>query len=552
LFDEQYPMVISHDAEKAGTTASAPAMETTRASSEPILSIIIPTYNNAQYLPQAIDSVISQNVAGCEIIVINDGSTDDTAVILTPYANQINYIYQENAGSAAARNTGLAQAKGGFVLFLDADDWLLPGNCVAQMQMLTERPSLGLVHSGWQVVDEAGEIVKEVQPWYTIPKLDLDAWVWHKPVQMGAMMFRREWLETVGGFDPNLRQSHDVDLVLRLALAGCTAAWLPQMTFCYRLHIKSTIRRHAPKQYRYLMRVLEKFFADERVPANLRADENAIRYYTLRWIAWHLSETGFEKEATVPLQDAWQLSSFSPIATLFDWAAFWRHSMLRAKRPLSSVWTLFQAASAMSEPWPLVMRLLDWWWHQDDLPEHLSPDDIWTQWQTAVAAESTAFVSAEMMLDWSFAVWAQLQQGDVPQAVPQAVKAAGKFTTCTPRELAELCKQSLVQQPEMVSGKQLAAFWTGLARTDLITRADLKWMVGLLLTLFGQSTLRNDISGAFRALGQAIEYTGRYPTAVGQWVAFLKTAVSYYQQRKQIAKKEDGIFLGVHNNNDKN
>ena len=524
-------MVTVHN-ENAGTTAPSPTKGIAQARSEPILSIIIPTYNNAQFLPQAIDSVISQNVAGCEIVVVDDGSTDETGTVLAPYAGKIHLVHQENAGSAAARNAGLVLAKGEFVVFLDADDWLLPGKLAAQMQILVERPSLGLVHSGWRVVGGDGNVLREVEPWHDAPVLDLDAWVWQKPVQMGAMMFRRVWLDHVGGFDPKLRQSQDVDLLLRLALAGCAAAWLPQITFCYRIYAASTIRQQSPQQHHYLMCVLDKFFADARVPAHLQAAEASVRYYTLRWIAWHFYETGYEAEMTTPLRDAWALSPFSPLETVLDWVAFWRQSLVAAERPLaalSDVLPFFQGAAALGDSWPQLVRLLAWWQPQDDALDEEGQRSIvqlWPLWETAVADEAAVDIPAEQLLDWYCAVGRPLSQGNVRQAVA----GAGEFAGYTPAKLETLCKWLIVQQSDAMDGRRVAAFWQGLAWIDLIMRANLNRVAGLLLTLFGQQVLHRRYAAATQTLLQVLGYTAVHPTSVGQWMGFVKTAVSYFRR----------------------
>ena len=92
----------------------------------PGISVIIPTYNSANYLNQAIDSVLMQGYTPCELIVVDDGSTDETESVLKPYQDKIKYIKQENSGSAAARNRGMQLAEYELILFLDADDLMAP------------------------------------------------------------------------------------------------------------------------------------------------------------------------------------------------------------------------------------------------------------------------------------------------------------------------------------------------------------------------------------------------------------------------------------------
>ena len=93
----------------------------------PLVSVIIPVYNSAKYIQKAIDSVLDQTYSNYEIIVVDDGSTDETRQKLQSYQNKIRYVFQENQGSATARNTGIKLAKGDLVAFLDSDDfWSMP------------------------------------------------------------------------------------------------------------------------------------------------------------------------------------------------------------------------------------------------------------------------------------------------------------------------------------------------------------------------------------------------------------------------------------------
>ena len=112
------------------------------------VSVVIPTYNSGQYLPEALESVLAQTVPPLEIIVVDDGSTDDTADRLHPYLNLITYKFQTNSGVSAARNAGLQLAKGDYVAFLDADDVWHPRKLEFQMGILTSHPDLGLLGTG--------------------------------------------------------------------------------------------------------------------------------------------------------------------------------------------------------------------------------------------------------------------------------------------------------------------------------------------------------------------------------------------------------------------
>ncbi|NEP90139.1 MAG: glycosyltransferase family 2 protein [Okeania sp. SIO2C2] len=285
----------------------------------PRVSVIIPVYNGDRYIRQAIESILSQTYQSYEIIVIDDGSTDNTSLVLEPYVKAIRYIYQKNQGVSAARNHGIDLARGELIAFLDADDFFLPDKLTAQVGVFDAQPNLGIVHSGWRRVNQDGETIKDETPWDYVPKLDLEAWLRWKPIgTMGTLMFRRDWLQQVGNFEAGLGQAEDVDLVLRLALQGCEADWLRESTVCYRQHDRNTMR-DGVSQARSINRVLDKFFASESLPLEVRLLEKQVRYNTLVWSSWYLYYTGFYSEMVEYLQRSWKYSPFLPVGTVINW-----------------------------------------------------------------------------------------------------------------------------------------------------------------------------------------------------------------------------------------
>ena len=285
----------------------------------PKVSVIIPVYNGAKYIQTAIESILNQTYTNYEIIVIDDGSTDETREKLKPYWDKIRYLYQENQGSAAARNVGIELAKGELIAFLDADDyWLLSEKLEKQVACFQENRSLGCINTGWQIVDDRGKHIQTVQPWHKAPKLDLETWLKKKCVLTSAMIFRREWLEKVGGFDQELRQSHDVDLILRLSLAGCETVWLKEETVGYRQHRENTTK-NSLKQAKYVQAVLDKFFSRDDLPESISKQESQIRYHTLVWIAWYQYRAGNLDEMARFLQQSLDFSPYLRVENISHW-----------------------------------------------------------------------------------------------------------------------------------------------------------------------------------------------------------------------------------------
>jgi glycosyltransferase involved in cell wall biosynthesis len=285
----------------------------------PLVSVIIPVYNGDRYIAQAVESVLNQTYHSYEVVVVDDGSTDDTQRILQGYGDRLHAIWQENQGVAIARNRGIQASQGELVAFLDADDFFLPDKLAGQVAVFAAQPSLGIVHSGWQRVNAQGECLTVVEPWEKVPHLNLEAWLRWKPVLPSAMMFRREWLERVGGFDPRFPPAEDTELVLRLAASGCQADWLRQVTVCYRQHDQSAMHQGLP-QAQALAAAIDHFFTLPQLPETIRLIEPQVRYNTFVWIAWYLYHTRHASEMAVYLQRAWDYTPYAPVETIVNWA----------------------------------------------------------------------------------------------------------------------------------------------------------------------------------------------------------------------------------------
>lgn len=258
---------------------------------EPCVSVIIPAFNSERHITAAVESVLDQTGVSFEVIVINDGSKDNTHDLLQPYANRIHYVHQSNQGVSKTRNRGLGMAKGRFIVFLDSDDLLLPGKLYEQSTLLNRDPSLGVISSGRLIIDSNGNPIGRDEPWHDAPKLDIKTFVLQKPAFLGTMMIRRVWLERVGGFDPTLKQAEDVDLMLKMALAGCRFEWLRKITLAYRRHGQNTML-NGIEQAESLSRVMVSFFSRPGLPLSIRGIEKMSLFYTYLWIVWHLYITG--------------------------------------------------------------------------------------------------------------------------------------------------------------------------------------------------------------------------------------------------------------------
>jgi glycosyltransferase involved in cell wall biosynthesis len=181
-----------------------------------LVSLIIPCYNQAYYLSEAIESALAQSYPYFEIIVVDDGSLDNTAEVAARYPG-VCCIRQDNQGLAAARNTGLRESRGEYLVFLDADDRLLPGALEAGLHCLIAHPECAFVSGHYRYIKEDGSFLIE-HPQEKIEGDHYRAFLRGNYVGMHAtVIYRRAALEQVGGFNTSLPACEDYDLYLRLA-----------------------------------------------------------------------------------------------------------------------------------------------------------------------------------------------------------------------------------------------------------------------------------------------------------------------------------------------
>lgn len=183
----------------------------------PVVSIVVPTYQHAREIARSLDSILAQTFDGYEIIVVNDGSTDDTLAALAPYANRVMLINQENRGGNAARNRGFREAKGKYLLFCDADVIMRPDMLAKMLVTLEAHPEASYAYSsfrfGW----------KMFRFWpFDAAKLQKMNYI-HT-----TSLIRREHFP---GFDEKIKRLQDWDLWLTMLEQGRVGVWIPECLF---------------------------------------------------------------------------------------------------------------------------------------------------------------------------------------------------------------------------------------------------------------------------------------------------------------------------------
>ena len=191
----------------------------------PLVSVVIPVYNGDRFLRDAIDSIRAQSYRPLEIIVVDDGSTDATRAVASHRAGEVQYVHQENAGTPAARNTGLRMAQGTLIGFLDADDLWTDRKLASQVPRLMEAPAVEVILGYTEVaalvaVEDRGRAASRPAPLLTL----------------GAALVRTSSFRKVGFFDETLRYCDDVDWFLRAKEAGLSLRIHDDVVQVYRRH----------------------------------------------------------------------------------------------------------------------------------------------------------------------------------------------------------------------------------------------------------------------------------------------------------------------------
>lgn len=178
----------------------------------PLISVIIPTFNRAAFLPTALASIYAQATRSLQVIVVDDGSTDHTAAVVRDFDAELTYLYQANRGPVAARNCGLDQARGEWVTFLDSDDQWVAGRLQRQLALAAADPTAQIIWGMLQVVRQCPHDPTRVEP-VGGPTLQ---------TQLGSALFRRALFaaDSVGRLDENLYTNDDVDWFCRALEQG--------------------------------------------------------------------------------------------------------------------------------------------------------------------------------------------------------------------------------------------------------------------------------------------------------------------------------------------
>ena len=201
----------------------------------PLVSVIMPAYNSAEHIGEALDSVLAQDWRPLEIVVVDDGSTDDTAAVVRSYPDVV-YVRQDNKGPSAARNTAVERSSGEFVANFDSDDLLPPTRVSDQARYLMTHPDIGAVFGRQQWIN--------APEWMARDSVygDVDG------IPLSSVMFRREVFFELGGYDTSFVHGEDMDLLVRMRERGIEYQVIPEIVLYRRYQPSSLTGGRAPHE----------------------------------------------------------------------------------------------------------------------------------------------------------------------------------------------------------------------------------------------------------------------------------------------------------------
>jgi glycosyltransferase involved in cell wall biosynthesis len=249
----------------------------------PSVSVIIPTYQRAHWVGAAVQSVLAQSYTDSEILVIDDGCTDNTREVLGQFGAQITVIHQPHKGVSAARNAGIRTARGRYVAFLDDDDLWHPDKLEKQMALLDGRPGIALVYTDMFVFDERGTLAATYLAAIPPPGQAYSFHFLYNWIPTSTVLMRRTCFDTVDLFDETLMACEDYDLWLRLREGQWRLHCLPEPLARYRVS-ETSLHKDQECLWTSVIRVKEQAFSRNpslRQLAPRLLDRHFFQYYLL-------------------------------------------------------------------------------------------------------------------------------------------------------------------------------------------------------------------------------------------------------------------------------
>lgn len=277
--------------------------------SQPLVSVVIATYNMGQYISQSIDSILQQTWSNLEVIVVDDGSTDNTPAVMEQYANnhKVRYIKNENQGQPKAKNCGIKATQGEYIAFCDADDFWETNKLELQMPLFAN-PKVGVVYSEVSFIDENNKRFEKAEHEVRHSGKITNQMLIENFVPFGTSVIRRACIEQDGIFDESFRMGIDWDLWLRYSI-NWEFCYCPEKTYVYRVW-SGQMSNNYKGRYDHAFRILKKF--EDNYYANI--DKKFLRLaWSDMFIRRGLVYARNEKTKINPSKDILQGISLNPL-----------------------------------------------------------------------------------------------------------------------------------------------------------------------------------------------------------------------------------------------
>jgi glycosyltransferase involved in cell wall biosynthesis len=242
----------------------------------PKISIVIPTHNCGNYIAEALDSILIQDIEDAEIVIVDDGSKDQTALVVSGYIQRypkkIRYFYQENQGVSSARNRGLSESTGEYITFVDADDKVLNDSLSKQKEFLDRNPNIDLVFSDWYINQEEKSVLKSGRftdsfkdvlycngPDFVSKNNFLVRFLTFSPhpILLTTVMLRRRIIDAIGSFRVDLLNAEDLEFIIRI-LKVRQVGYIDQPLYLYRCQLSQNSKK-IERYYLHEIKVYEEF-----------------------------------------------------------------------------------------------------------------------------------------------------------------------------------------------------------------------------------------------------------------------------------------------------
>lgn len=241
-----------------------------------MVSVLMAVYNSEKYVAQAVESILNQTLSEFELLVIDDGSTDRSRLILEEYTAEdprIRLISRENRGIPRTRNELLAQASAELIAVMDSDDVAMPERLARQVDFLQQHPQVVCLGSAYALIDAKGRWLTQLPLPLTDAEIQQKALAGHASIFQPCAMMRRAVVQQVGGYDETMTQAEDLDLWLRLGEVG-ELANLPDVLVQYRLHSNSVSEQDCALQRQKAQEACERAWQRRGVTGYFEAAEH--------------------------------------------------------------------------------------------------------------------------------------------------------------------------------------------------------------------------------------------------------------------------------------